>query len=138
MKNLVIVFTLLVVLCCCTTETDRNRMRAGLDSINALNHNDQPFTVRDVEPYVQFFDDHGTPNDRLLAHYLLGRAYYEAGEAPMALECYQKAAECADTLSKDCDYKQLCRVYAQMAKLFFNQGLYKEQLRYTKVAVKEA
>lgn len=111
MKNLVIVFALLMTLACCTTEADRNRMRAGLDSINQRNRNDQPFTVADVEPYVQFFDDHGTPNDRLLAHYLLGRAYHDHGEAPMALECYQKAADCADTLSADCDYSQLscCR-----------------------------
>ena len=128
MKKLVIIFTLLVALCCCTTEADRNRMRSGLDSINALNRNDQPFTVKDVQPYVQFFDDEGTPNDRLLAYYLLGRAYYEAGEAPMALDCYQKAAECADTTSKDCDYKQLCRVYGQMADVYFDQDLYRQQL----------
>ena len=128
MKQLLSIFLLLVALCCCTTEADRNRMRAGLDSINVLNRNDQPFTVQDVKPYVQFFDDHGTPNDRLLAHYLLGRAYHEAGEAPMALECYQKAAECADTLSKDCDYAQLCRVYAQMADIFYYQNLYRQQL----------
>ena len=138
MKKLVIIFTLLVALCCCTTEADRNRMRGGLDSINARNRNDQPFTVKDVEPYVQFFDDHGTPNDRLLAHYLLGRAYYEAGEAPMALECYQKAAECADTISKDCDYKQLCRVYAQMADVFFDQDLFRQQLTNQDIASKYA
>ena len=130
MKQLLSIFVLLVALCCCTTEADRNRMRVGLDSINERNRNDLPFTVKDVEPYVQFFDDEGTPNDRLLAHYLLGRAYYEAGEAPMALECYQKAAECADTTSEDCDYPQLSRVYAQMAQIFYEQGLYREQLEH--------
>ena len=46
----------------------------------------------------------------------------------MALECYQKAAECADTTSQDCDYAQLSRAYAQMASLFYRQGLYREQL----------
>ena len=138
MKQLLGIFILLVVLCCCTTEADRNRMRAGLDSINVLNRNDQPFTVQDVEPYVQFFDEHGTPNDRLLAHYLLGRAYHEAGEAPMALECYQKAAECADTTSKDCDYRQLCRVYAQMADIFYRQGLYNQQITIDKLSENNA
>ena len=138
MKQLLSIFLLLVALCCCTTEADRNRMRSGLDSINQRNRNDLPFTVQDVKPYVQFFDDHGTPNDRLLAHYLLGRAYYEAGEAPMALECYQKAADCADTTSKDCDYAQLCRVYAQMAEVFYHQGLYREQLEHERQSVKYA
>ena len=128
MKNLVLAFTLLMALACCTTETERSRMRAGLDSINERNRNDQPFTVADVEPYVKFFNDQGTPNERLLAYYLLGRAYYDHGEAPTALECYQNAANCADTLSEDCDYPQLARVYGQMAQIFYEQGLYREQL----------
>ena len=138
MKNLVIVFALLLTLACCTTEADRNRMRVGLDSINERNRNDQPFTVADVEPYVQFFDDHGAPNDRLLAYYLLGLAYHDHGEAPMALECYQKAAECADTLGEDCDYPQLSRVYGQMAFVFYQQGLYRQMLTYEKYSEKYA
>ena len=51
MKNLVLLFAILMTLVCCTTEADRNRMRSGLDSINQRNRNDQPFTVKDVEPY---------------------------------------------------------------------------------------
>ena len=101
MKRLIGYFIFLLALCCCTTEAERTKMRAGLDSINVLNRTDKPFTVQDVEPYMQFFDDHGTPNERLLAHYLLGRAYYEHGEAPMALQCFQDAIECADTTAAD-------------------------------------
>ena len=138
MKNLVILFTLLLALVCCTTEADRNRMRAGLDSINQRNRNDQPFTVADVEPYVQFFDDHGTPNDRLQAHYLQGRAYHDHGEAPMALQCYQDAADYADTTSTDCDYRQLARVYGQMANIFYQQGLYRQELLHIDQSVKYA
>ena len=101
MKHLLSVITILLAFACCTTEADRSRMRAELDSINQRNRNDQPFTAADVQPYVNFFDDHGTANDRLLAHYLLGRAYHEHGEAPMALQCYQDALDCADTTAKD-------------------------------------
>ena len=128
----------LVVLAGCTTEGERAQMRSGLDSINSRNRNDQPFTVQDVVPYVRFFDDHGTPNDRLLAHYLLGRAYYEHGEAPMALECYHDAVECADTTSADCNYAQLARVYGQMSEIFYHQGLYRQQLELDKQSVKYA
>ena len=50
-----------------------------------------------------------------MAHYLLGRAYYDHGEVPMALECYQKAAECADTLSQinqtNIDYAKVERMF---------------------------
>lgn len=138
MKHLLTIFVLLLALTCCTTEADRNRMRAGLDSINERNRNDQPFTVSDVRPYVQFFDDHGTPNDRLLTYYLLGRAYHDHGEAPMALECYQHALDCADTTAVDCNYAQLCRVYAQMSQIFYEQGLYRQQLKYDEMSVKYA
>ena len=137
-RNLLTVIAILLAFACCTTEADRNRMRAELDSINQRNRNDQPFTVADVEPYVDFFDDHGTPNDRLLAHYLLGRAYHDHGEAPMALQCYQDALDCADTLSTDCDYAQLNRVYSQMARIFYEQGLYQQQLIYDEIAKKYA
>ena len=138
MKNLVLIFALLMTLACCTSEADRERMRIGLDSINQRNRNDQPFMVADVEPYVQFYNNHGTPNDRLLAYYLLGRAYHDHGEAPMALECYQNAVDCADTLSTDCDYPQLARVYGQMAQIFYEQGLYRQQLCYDELSVKAA
>lgn len=123
-----------VVLTGCTTRGKYAAMRCGLDSINQCNRNDLPFTVQDVEPYVNFFDKHGKPNDQLLAHYLLGRAYYESHEAPMALQCYHEAIECADTTQKDCDFKQLSRVYAQMAQIFYDQGLYRQQLESDKQA----
>jgi hypothetical protein len=138
MRHLLTVIAILLAFACCTTEADRNRMRAELDSINQRNRNDQPFTAADVQPYVDFFDDHGTPNDRLLAHYLLGRAYHEHGEAPMALQCYQDALDCADTLSTDCDYAQLARVYAQMAQIFYEQGLYRQELDHIQLSVKHA
>ena len=138
MRHLLTVIAILLVFACCTTEADRNRMRAELDSINQRNRNDQPFTAADVQPYVDFFDDHGTPNDRLLAHYLLGRAYHEHGEAPMALQCYQDAIDCADTLSGDCDYVQLSRVFGQMAQIFYEQGLYRQHIQCEKKSIKFA
>lgn len=131
-------FAVLAVLAGCTTAGERTRMRAALDSINQLNRSDQPFTAKDVEPYVRFFDRHSSPNDQVLAHYLLGRAYYEHGEAPMALQCYHDALDCADTTAQDCDYAQLSRVYGQMAQVFYQQGLYQEQLQKTKLSVNYA
>jgi tetratricopeptide (TPR) repeat protein len=93
------------------------------------NRSGKPFTPAGVQPYVDFFDRHGTANDQLLAHYLMGRAYHEQGEAPMALQYYQQAAECADTTAADCDYAQLSRVYGQMADIFYDQALYRQGLQ---------
>ena len=138
MKRLLTYFVTFVLLSACTGRGQYAVMRNGLDSLNHLNRTDQPFTMSDVEPYVDFFDAHGTANDRLLAHYLLGRAYYEHGETPMALQCYHDALDCADTTATDCDYAQLSRVYAQMAEIFYYQGLYRQQLESGKQSAKFA
>ena len=122
----------------CVSRERYAAMRQGLDSINMVNRSGQPFTVQDVEPYVEFFDDHGEANDRLLAHYLLGLAYYDHGEAPMALQCYQDALDCADTTRTDCDYAQLSRVYGKMAEIFYDQRLYRKELAFEHNAEKNA
>ena len=128
MKKLHHIFLLLLLLSACTSKSQYEAMRRGLDSLNERNRSDQPFTAADVQPYVDFFDSHGTSNDQLLAYYLLGRSYHEQGEAPMALKYYQQAIESADTTSSDCDYAQLCRVYGQMSELYYWQSLYHNQL----------
>ena len=134
MKRLLTYIIILLVLSSCVGGGKYTAMRKGLDSLNTLNRNDQPFTSAGVQPYVDYFDDHGTSNEQVLAHYLLGRAYQEHGEAPMALKCYQKATELADTTVADCDYKQLSRVYGQMADIFYHQGLYRQQLVHDRLA----
>ena len=132
MKNLVIIFVLLLALVCCTTEADRERMRTLLDRADSMNSAYIPLTdgmdslLLDA---TRFYDRHGTADQQVRAHYLLGCAYRDMGEAPAALQSYQDAIDRADTLSADCDYKQLCRVYAQMAKILYQQGLYREQLK---------
>ena len=139
-KHYALGIVLLAVLFGCTTEAERGQMRAGLDSINVLNRTDQPFTPDDVRPYVDFFDKEAKAfftllssdsihNDQLLAHYLLGRAYHEKGDAPMALESYQHAIDYADTTAMtDKDFAQLSRVYAQMADIFYQQNLMQDYL----------
>ena len=132
MKNLVIVFALLLTLVCCTTEADRERMRALLDRADSMNSAYIPLTDGMDSLLLEatrFYDRHGTADQQVRAHYLLGCAYRDMGEAPAALQSYQDAIDRADTLSADCDYKQLCRVYAQMAKILYQQGLYREQLK---------
>ena len=77
---------------------------------------------------VKYYDSHGTPNERMTAHYLLGRAYSDMGESPHALQCYQDAVACADTTSQECDYNILFRVYGQIAFIYEAQHLYEEEI----------
>ncbi|MBR2101467.1 MAG: hypothetical protein IJ928_01815 [Prevotella sp.] len=72
---------------------------------------------------VKWFDHHGTPNEQMLAHYLLGRAYADMGESPAALQEYYTAASCADTTAADCDFSTLSRVHGQAGGLFYEQYL---------------
>ncbi len=72
---------------------------------------------------VDYYDRHGSANDCMKAHYLLGCIYRDMKEAPQAIRCYQDAIGCADTLSVDCDYATLLRVYSQMGDIFYYQYL---------------
>lgn len=64
-----------------------------------------------------YFDGRGTPNERMLAHYILARTYVDMNEIPQALEELQKAAACADTTAADCDQRLLARVHRQASLL---------------------
>jgi len=77
---------------------------------------------------AHYFDRHGTPNEQMRAHYMLGRTYYDRGELPQALDAYHEAAARADTTAQDCDYRTLCRVHAQTAQLFYSQYLPTSQI----------
>ena len=72
---------------------------------------------------VDYYDRHGSANERMLANYVLGCVYRDMHEVPLALEYYNKAAEQADTTAADCDYGTLYRVYSQMGFLFSKQYL---------------
>ena len=139
MKNLVIIFVLLLTLVCCTSEADRERMRALLDRADSMNSAYIPL-IDGMDSLLldatRFYDRHGDADQQVRAHYLLGCAYRDMGEAPAALQSYQDAIDHADTLSADCDYKQLCRVYAQMAQIFYEQGLYRQELVHIDLSVK--
>lgn len=115
------------------------RMQYRLLRLNTLNKLDTVFhSTTEAQTLADYFDDHGSPNEQMLAHYLLGRAYYDLHEAPMALHCFQEAAEKADTTASDCDYRQLSRVYGQMASLFYYQNLLTQSLRCDDQSIKYA
>lgn len=87
---------------------------------------------------VDYYEQHGSANEKMLAYYILGCVYRDMPEAPMALEYYNKATELADTTAKDCDYATLCRIYSQMGFLFAKQHLPHQELASLDKAVKYA
>lgn len=100
------------------------RMDFMLQRLNALNKCDTIFHSDSIAKiFVDYYSNHGTSNQRMLANYLAGRVYYDIGELPRALQFYQDAAEAADTTRADCDLYSLYAIYGQMAQLFHAQFL---------------
>ena len=94
------------------------------------NKNYIPFTTDSLlREAVDYYDRHGTANERLRARYLLGCAYRDLHEAPLAIITWEDAIACADTLSPDCDYATLFRVYGQMAQIYFRQYMPEQELK---------
>ena len=104
-------------------------MQCRLHRLNAYNKLDTVFrSTKEAQELVDYFDDYGTPNEQMLAYYLLGRTYYDTHEVPMALNCFQIATEKADTADEKCDYYQLSRIFGQMSNLFYQQNLMQQCL----------
>ena len=100
------------------------KMRYELLRHKAMNKACITFTSDSVmKEVVDYYEDHGSANQRMLANYVLGCVYRDMHEVPLALEYYNKATEQADTTAADCDYGTLYRVYSQMGFLFSKQYL---------------
>lgn len=121
-----IAFVIVVIASC----ADREQMLRQLEQAEQQNRDYVPFTSDSLAlSLTDYFDSHGTANERMRAHYILGCAYRDLGEAPRALECYNDAVECADTTAKDCDFKTMSRVYGQATDIFTDQYLLDEAMK---------
>ena len=119
------------------TLSRRDRMHLELLRGAAMNKTDSLFITDSVMLMVaDYYDRYGSANERMQAHYTLGCAYRDMGDAPRAVACYQEAAHCADTLSQDCDYPTLMRVHSQMAHLYKLQKLFDEAMQEETIAEK--
>ncbi len=131
----ILLILVLFAMTACTA--DHEAMRQRLKYVSDCNRADTVFTERwlpTVDSLVSYFDHHGSANDRMMAHYVQGRVYHDMGEAPRALECYQRAAEQADTTRTDCDLYTLYAVYGQMATLFHRQYLPDDEMQAQEMA----
>ncbi len=99
-------------------------MLRQLEMLEQMNRADSVMTNDSLaEALTTYFDSHGTANERLRAHYILGRTYADMGEAPRAVDAYLDAADCADTTAADCDFRTLGCVYSQMGDIYHRQLL---------------
>ena len=100
------------------------QMRYQLVYAKGMNKGYVDFTTDSLmKEIVDYYDNHGTCQQQMLAHYLLGCVYRDLGDSPASLSCYNDAVEKVDTMSSDCDYKLLTRVYEQQGALFLSQSM---------------
>jgi hypothetical protein len=119
--------------------TDSHQQRLQLEELERQNRADsvmQDLTL--AQSLADHFDHHGTRNEQLRAHYILGRTHADRGELPQAVAAYNDAADRADTTARDCDYRTLSRAHAQLAQLYYNQLLPDNMLRHGQLAMKYA
>lgn len=100
------------------------QMRYQLVYAKGMNKGYVDFTPDSLmKEIVDYYDNHGTCQQQMLAHYLLGCVYRDLGDSPASLSCYNDAVEKVDTTSSDCDYKLLTKVYEQQGALFLSQSM---------------
>ena len=113
-------FVLLLLLAACGE--DHEQMLRQLTELERMNRADSVMQNDTLaEHLVRYFDRHGDANERMRAHYILGRTYADMGELPRALETYYYAADLADTTWAYCDFSTLSRIHAQSADIFHKQ-----------------
>ena len=136
MKHILYVISIFLVLTVLASCTDKEAMRQRLDYVSQCNRADTVFTeawLPTVDSLVRYFDRHGNANEKMMVHYLKGRVHHDMGESPIALECYQRATEMADTTQKGCDLHTLAAIYGQMANLFHMQYLPDDEMKALKM-----
>lgn len=118
MKKIIASAISLLLFTCC----NGNKMQKELHRVDSLNQNYIPIdTVNTMDDLIAYFEKWGNTEEKVSAHYLMGCVYRDRHDVPRALQCYYDAIKSADTISPDCNYKQLSRIYGQIADLFHEQ-----------------
>ena len=114
------VVILLLLLGCGLDRAERVRQLEMLEAHNRVDSVMQDDSL--AKELVDYFDRHGSANERMRIRYMLGRIYYKLDELPRALETYLEAVSYADTANASQeDYKVLSRIHAQSAIIYHSQ-----------------
>ena len=120
----------------CSGGDDHERQ---LERFEEMNQKFQPIRSDSLIREVVEYYDHWwhSPYHRMRAYYMLGCAYRDMGNAPRALENYQKAASLADS-TEGRFLPALMRIHSQMCGLYAQQRLKKEMLTESEIAARFA
>ena len=97
-----------------------------------------PMSTDSLKYIADYFDKHGDSNERILAYYILGCAYFDGKDAPMALQYFHEAAAKADTTDSSCDFLTLHRIHVWSAEILKNQRAISDAFHENSLAFKYA
>ena len=97
-----------------------------------------PMSTDSLKYIADYFDKHGDSNERMLAYYILGCAYFDGKDAPMALQYFHEAAAKADTTDSSCDFLTLHRIHAWSAEILKSQFAFSDAFHENSLAFKYA
>ena len=102
--------------------TEAERMRYVVCRVSAKNKmfvslNDEEEAMQRA---VEYYEEHGSPDEKMEACLLLGSVYRDMGDAPQALEWFDKAITYG---KKGTNKTQLAKIHGQKADLFYRQRL---------------
>lgn len=109
------------------SEPTSTRMYYNLLSIKAhdkayIPHTSDSLILQVIHYYEHKEDEKCLPE----AYYYAGRIYRDLGDAPQALDYFQKAV---DKIGEGRDYKLYSRMYSQMGTLYMYQDMYNEAMK---------
>lgn len=121
------------------TYSRRNRMRYLLLRAEAMNKAYFPLdSITYMDEVLDYYLSHGNRDERMRACYLMGSVWRDRRNSPLALQYFRDAIGEADTTATDCDYAQVSRIYAQIARLFDKQRYPQMELEQWKQAMRYA
>ena len=97
-----------------------------------------PMSTDSLKDIADYFDKHGDSNERMLAYYILGCAYFDGKDAPMALQYFHEAAAKADTTDSSCDFLTLHRIHVWSAEILKSQFAFSDAFHENSLAFKYA
>ena len=122
-------------------ESDMNKsrhMKLLLLKAKVRNKLAMPMSTDSLKYIADYFDKHGDSNERMLAYYILGCAYFDGKDAPMALQYFHEAAAKADTTDSSCDFLTLHRIHIWSAEIFKSQRAFSDAFHENSLAFKYA
>ena len=100
------------------------KMRYELLHSEVQNKTYNIFTTDSIlKDVVAYYDQNGTTLEKMRAYYMLGCAYHDMGEAPLAIDAYNTATPSEDENNSELEKRLVSSIYSQMASLYHQQLL---------------